>query len=124
LSRSLTISEGGYFLITQILSNYRALWVKIKVRKAFGYISYPTMPFITRRVKCNNPLVVQRFNSLYKSFLHKHNLFQRIFNIQIAIDRGIWNENLIQDEKIRSLRKEGILFADKRYKRLYLGEVL
>ena len=27
-------------------------------------------------------------------------------------------------EKIRSLRKEGILFADKRCRRLYLGEVL
>ena len=49
---------------------------------------------------------------------------RKTFDIQIAIEKIGWNEELKnQYENLKRLRKEGILFADSKCHKLHTGEV-
>ena len=88
ISSSILITSGGYFPLVIAPSDYRALWVKLSISQAFGYVLYKIPPFSGRRVKCDNPEIANKFNTLYESYLSKFDLFNRIFNIQQAIEAG------------------------------------
>ena len=88
ISSSISITSGGYFLLGIAPSDYRALWVKLSISQAFGYALHKIPPFSGRRVKCDNPEIINKFNTLYESYLSKFDLFNRIFNIQQAIEAG------------------------------------
>ena len=61
-SGSITISSGGHLPFGEVCSDHRALWVKVKISNAFGHTLHKTPLFISRRVKCNNPRFLERFN--------------------------------------------------------------
>ena len=76
ISQSLEISIGGYLPFGTAPSNYRALWIKVKVDLAFGYVFQKSMPLIVRRLKYEDPVIVKRFQDEYLQFLTKYNLFE------------------------------------------------
>ena len=68
--------------------------------------------------------VVRRWIEAYKAYLIKHELPNRIYAIQKAIDLGQWNAIHQQEyENIRVLRRNGIDFADSKCRKLRIGEV-
>ena len=58
ISSSLSIIKIGYMPFSTIPSIHRAIWCQIKINLVFGHIPQPIAPFLSRRVKCNNPAVV------------------------------------------------------------------
>ena len=70
-------------------------------------------PKVLRRVQCNNPHIIKNFHKLYKYFLIKHNLFNRIYTMQQCIENNQYNNEAITEyEIIRKLRLERILEVD------------
>ena len=81
------------------------------------------MKFSGRRVKTSDPRIVQRFNHHYKKFAIKHNLSQRIFNLENKVTCLIPETHRLEAEAIASLREQGIQYADKQCRRLFQGLV-
>ena len=81
------------------------------------------MKFSGQRVKTSDPSIVQQFNHHYKKFAIKHNLSQRIFNLENKVTCPITETHRLEAEAIASLREQGIQYADKRCRCLFQGLV-
>ena len=93
ISQFLSTMSGRYFTVSSAPSDYRSLWIKIKISFAFGCVTYYMHPFSSLRVKHGNHRIVQRFNKMYGKCLLDRDLFQRIYAVQRAIDSRLWDSD-------------------------------
>ena len=108
------ITSRWYFPFRVSLSDHKVLWVKLKVDARFRYNFYHYAPVVFRRLKYNDPRIVNRFQKLYVDYLKEHNLFIRIKEVENRIQNGRWDKRAISEYKAtRSLRYKGIIHADK-----------
>ena len=85
------VQAAGYLPFGEAPSDHRGIWVKVKEEEVFGYSMEKVVPLATQRLTVDNPRVVKRCIGLYKKFILKHNLSQRVFFIQSQIQIGNWN---------------------------------
>jgi hypothetical protein len=83
----------------------------------------PTNKPQARRLKCNDPCVVQRFNQYYFEFLRKHKLHKRVFALEAIICYPLPIRLQREAEKLDVKKMEGILWADKRCRKLRMGGI-
>jgi hypothetical protein len=119
-----TISSGYSSFGWGMYSDHRLLWIDIDMATTLGTKTTPMWKPQARRLKCNDPLIVKRFNKKRKQHMAKHNFYQIQNDIQSMIDLGnpseCWSEKVnLLDE----LRVKGILLADKKCRRLKMGNV-
>ena len=124
-TRSISVQSCGYCSFDEGVigkrTDHRCLWVDLRIPNVFGEKMPPLMKFSGRRVKTSDPRIVQRFNHHYKKFAIKHNLSQRIFNLENKVTCPITETHRLEAEAIASLREQGIQYADKRCRRLFQG---
>ena len=78
-----------------------------------------------QRLILKDPKVVNKFLSNYKQILHKYKLIDRILALQgkCPTQKQTLEKDNIEYEKIDKLRMEVILFLDKRYRKLRMGNL-
>ena len=124
ISANLNVEASGYLPFGEGSSDHRGLWIKVKEEDLFGYNMEKVQPASIRRLKLHDPRVVKRWIEAYKAYLNEHDLPNRIYAIQIAIEKGQWNEQRQKEyEDIRLLRRQGIDIADSKCRKLRMGEV-
>ena len=94
ISSSLSILRTGYYPVDQALSDCCAIWLKLSISQTFGLNMFSSALLVSRRLQCNNPRVVANFQKDYLQFLKEQNLFERIYNVQTAVNIGDWNASL------------------------------
>jgi hypothetical protein len=108
-----------------LLSDHRALWVDLDMYSTFGGISAPLWRPRIRRLKLEDPRIVNTFNKLRRQHLEKHNLESIRSHIAQLRDQDRNDDNTwIQAfERLDRLRVQGILEADRRCRRIKCGNV-
>ena len=77
-SAHFNIDRGGFLSFTKLLSDHRGVWVDIPKFLLYGYNPpQPTFPS-ARRLKLNDPRIVNRYISLLLESMHQHDLFQKM----------------------------------------------
>jgi ATP/maltotriose-dependent transcriptional regulator MalT len=77
----------------------------------------------TRRVKCNDPRIMQHFNDSYLQFLIDHKLHDQAFRLEAQASYPLSPQLQREAEKLDRLRMEGVAYADHRCRKLHMGGV-
>ncbi len=104
-------------------SDHRCLWFDVTINSIFGHEMPPTNKPQARRLKCNDPRVVKCFNQYYFEFLRKHKLHERAFALEAALCYPLRSRLQREAEKLVTKKMEGILWADKRCRKLRMGGI-
>ena len=114
----------GYFPFgSGTSSDHRCLWVDIPLARAFGHVLPPFASYNARRLKFQDPRVVQTFLNDRESFQIKHNMLQRSFDLQLSVMPGcpLSHVQALEYESLDSLRVQGMRYADHRCRKLCMG---
>jgi hypothetical protein len=104
-------------------SDHCCLWFDVLINFIFGHEMPPTNKPQTRRLKCNDPMVVRTFNQYYFEFLRKHKLHKRAFRLEADDIYPLPRDLQQQAEQLDTLKIQGILHADKKRRKLRMGVV-
>ena len=122
-SAHFNIARGGFLSFTKLLSDHRGVWVDIPKFLLYGYNPpKPTFPS-ARRLKLNDPRVVNRYISLLLESMHHHDLFHRMDSLhqQTKIQ---WTTNLATEfEKIDKTISRLMDEAETKCRKLRTGTV-
>jgi hypothetical protein len=115
----------GYLAFGEAIpSDHRALWVDIPFQLAFGH-HLPSVVFPhARRLKCQDPRIVQRYLELLEEFVRRHHLPDRAFALQEQCSYPLSPLHSAEWEAIDTLRVQGMLYAERRCRKLRMGGVL
>lgn len=67
---------------TRNLTDRRCLWIDLRLTDLFGHSMPPLPTMARRRMKCNDPRIVDRFNRHYDEFLTKQDLYRCMFQLK------------------------------------------
>ena len=119
VSDNIEVEAAGYLPFGESPSDHRGLWVQIKEESIFGYSMEKVVPVSARRLTLDNPKVVRRWIELYRDFLTRNALPQRLYHLQTQVSQGQWNAQLQAEyENIRIIRRQGIELADAMCRKL------
>ena len=113
-SPSINIEGGGYFLFDEVFPDtyHKCLWVDITYITAFGH----NMPAIVRpsarRLHCRDPRIVQNYLRIYERFIIKHNLLERVRNLNTAVSHPLSFSQQQEYEDMDHLRCQGVMLAE------------
>jgi hypothetical protein len=126
-TQNIQILAGGYTDFTGgIKTDHRMLWIDLRTASVLGTDEIPLWKPLARRLKCNDPRLVDRFNHLRKVHAEQNSLKQKIAEVRLIIDRlptVLSPEITAALEEIDVLRTKGILWADKHCRKLKMGQV-
>jgi hypothetical protein len=125
VSQALVGCQCGYLAFgAAIPSDHRALWVDIPFQLAFGHHLPPVVFPHARCLKCQVPRIVRRYLQLFEEFAQRHQLPERAFALQEQCSYPLAPLHAAEWEAIDSLRVQGMLYAERRCRKLRMGGVL
>jgi hypothetical protein len=104
-------------------SDHRCIWFDVMINSIFGHDMPPTNKPQAHRLKCKDPRVIKCFNQYYFDFLRKHKLQERTFALEAVIRYPLPVQLQLEAEKLDIKKMEGILWADKRCRKLRMGGI-
>jgi hypothetical protein len=127
-TRNITPLAGGYTELNWGLkSDHRMLWVDLDLSQLFGELSTPMWKPPIRRLKCNDPRIVDSYNKLRRL----HGIHNNLPQLNSELNHLMQHSQIHQldplfvnkFEKLETLRTEGIQLADKKCRKLRMGHV-
>jgi hypothetical protein len=105
---------SGYSAFTWgMYSDHRLLWIDIDMESILGTNQPPLWKPQARRLKCENPTLVKKFNLIRMQHARQHNIEDTIKHIQHQIDTNVPMEDWsIEFEALDVIRIEGVMAAD------------
>jgi hypothetical protein len=107
-----------------IYSDHRLLWVDLSLIQILGSKTPPLWKPKARRLKCDNPIIVRKFNNSRLKHFDNNQIHYKMQEIKELIAAGAsmteWGRKV---EALDKLRVEGILIADKECRKLKMGKV-
>ena len=122
-SSTIHLVQGGYLPFGSLPSDHRPLWIDILQDNAFGYNMSNLNNPVARRLKSHIPKVRMKFNHDYKIFIRKQHLEERLYTLQTRLTLPISDNDAVEYEKILNIRTAAIAYADKRCRRIFMGEI-
>jgi hypothetical protein len=120
-SRSLNVKSAGYLAHGQSTGDHRPIWVDITKKSLLGLQLAKLPSFNARRLKCQDPRVVSRYNSVLEKFLTTHGVYNRIYNLFHNFSTPLTLDQEIEFEKLDRLREQGMMLAEKKCRKLRMG---
>jgi hypothetical protein len=122
-SRTLRPEKSGMAPFGTFPSDHRLLWVDFTYENAFGF-HMPTLVYPqARRLKCNDPRVVRKFQDHYKMLLLRHNIPQQLFTLQQELQYPISPQQIAQYESLRQQCLQFLKSADNQCRNLRMGNL-
>jgi hypothetical protein len=120
VSANCTNCQCGYLPIS---SDHRVLWVDIPYTIALGR-NIPAFPYRRpQRLTLQDPRVVKKYLTDLTTFLQNHDVLKRAQDLWEPVDSGISAGHVREYNAIDELRTKGILWADKRCRKIRMGQV-
>jgi hypothetical protein len=117
-------SGYGAFFSEGMYSDHRLLWVDLDMDAALETTAIPLWRPRARRLQCNNPTIVNKFNQLRAEHHQKNELNMKRATMDLLLSQQVHEEQwkgLL--EELDKLRVEGILLADHHCRKLKMGHV-
>ena len=119
------IVRGGWIRLEDSIGDHRSIFIDIPTKILLGENPFKIHRITARRLVCNQPKVVQKYNELLNEQLNNQFTFQQYYKVQ-----EMYKTNQISDhEYIMKLNKldraitNSIRFAEKRCRKLRAGHV-
>jgi hypothetical protein len=119
------IKAGGYFAYDEVFlnTNYHCLRIDFSYENAFGHIMPAIVKPQARRLHCRDPRVVKKYVQLYRKCLLKRNVSRRLQRLKDIATYPLSSEGKSLYEDIDSDRCQGVRFAEKKCRKLRMGQV-
>ena len=119
------ISKGGWIRIEESIGNHRALFIDIPAQTLLGESPFQTYQNTARRLTCDNPRVIKKYNKLLRKQLHYENTFQAFHNFEYSYrTASLKKKHLIHLlDKIDNSITNSINYAEKRCRKFKAGNV-
>ena len=122
-SAGMTISKGGFLPFGRLQGDHRGVWVDIPTELIFGYNPPPIVHHLARRLKMDDPRVVDRYlEYLHEAFI-EYDLFQRMnvlhINTVFPLSVTMQKEYEVIDEIVTDLMDK----AELQCRQLHTGNV-
>ena len=122
-SAGMTISKGVFLPFGRLQGDHRGVWVDIPTELIFGYNPPPIVHHLARRLKMDDPRVVDRYlEYLHEAFI-EHDLFQRMnvlhINTVFPLSVTMQKEYEVIDEIVTDLMDK----AELQCRQLHTGNV-
>ena len=107
-----------------VIQDHRALFIDIPQTVAFGYDAPESKRPQARRLKTNDPRLVEKYLDHFKSVVLKHHLPERAARLADAAQFPLTAAQAEEWEWIDSIRVPAMLEAEKKCRHLFMGETL
>ena len=123
VSPTLHVHKAGYLEHGSNLSDHRPLWVDISKTSMLGVKSSLKPTYAARKLKTNDPRVVNKYLNDLNSLLIKDNLYERTSGLMNQIDEKLTDAQQKEYEQIDKLKTDAMREAEKHCRKLKMGEV-
>ena len=119
------ITRGGWLKIEDSIGDHRTIFVDIPIKTLLGENPFHIHRNTARRLVCEQPKVVEKYNKLLNQQLENQGTFQQHNKVLYLFQNG----NINEPEMIRRINKidssitNSILYAEKRCRKLTTGQV-
>jgi hypothetical protein len=122
---NIEISAGGYFDYNEVIMNtdHRCLWIDVSYITAFGHVMPALNRPKARRLHNKDPRVVANYVRVFKSFIKKNNLVNLLDSLRQLKCFPLSSNGIELYEKIDELRCTGVQRAEKKCRKLCMGQV-
>lgn len=117
--------RGGYSACNWGMStDHRLIWIDLETDTIFGNSNQFEGRPSARRLKCDDPRLVKKFNELRLKHIIEHEVEYKLESLLLNLNANGFTEQIMQQvEEIDNLRVQGILLADRKCRKLKMGHV-
>ena len=120
-SAEIKVTKAGYLPFGTGTGDHRPIWFDFTITSCLGSKLPKLFSFPSRRLKCQDPSIQQRYIKVLTAFLTKHDVFQRSSTLFSKLSSPISAEHRTEYERLDQLRTEGMKLAEKKCRKLFLG---
>ena len=117
------ITYGGWLRFGEGIGDHRVIYIDLPVQLLLGENKFVIPPPSVRRLKCNDPRVVDRFNTILEEQYRQHKTLTRIEHLNQTFHIPLNETEQIELEKIDRISTFAVRHADKKCRKLCMGEV-
>ena len=122
-SHGISATRAGYLPSHSFESDHTPIWFDLSLPLIFGTTSNIQLPLHCRRLKNEDPRVVQKFNSTYQQLLIKHQLPVALSNLSHSIHHTLTPLQQQEYERLDKIRVQCLLAAEKKCRKLKTGAI-
>ena len=122
VSRSLRGLKCGYLPFHEQF-DHRMLWIDIPFSIAFGHNISETVRVSARRLKCEDPRIVKKYQDCLKVYLSRYNMLEEARWLQSRATFPCTRQHEIEYNLLDSIRLEAMMEADRRCRKLPMGAI-
>ena len=117
------ITRGGWIQVEESIGYHRALFIDIPIKTLLGEDPFSIHRNTARRLVCDHPKVVNRYNKIVNRQLYQQQNFKKIEEIEKLRQSSSMNEQSIINRlnKIDNSITNSILYAESRCRKLKAG---
>ena len=119
------ISKGGWIRIEESIGNHRALFIDIPTKILLGESPFHIHQNTARRLTCDNPQVINKYNKHLRKQLNHEKTFQSFHNFEYRYKtESLHKKHLIHLlDKIDNSITNSIIYAEKKCRKFKAGNV-
>lgn len=115
------ISRGGWLRFGEGVGDHRPLYIDIQIKKLIGRYKNLTCPHRVRRLQCNDPRTVHKFNCLLEQQYKHHNTKRKLREFHSHRSDNISPADFERLCRIDKVSTSAVRFAEKRCRKLRMG---
>ena len=123
VTKNVEIVKCGYMQHSILTSDHCPIWVEVTKKSAFGSKMETTHKPKARRLKTNNPDIVDKYNQVLEEELNKRNVYQRSLNLYKNFQNPLTKFQTKLYKQIDSARIEAMAIAERKCRKLHMGAV-
>ena len=122
-SPGIQVEQAGFLPFGNGVGDHRPLFIDITIASSLGVNLPPSKSVKARRLKLQDPRIVNKYNKCLKKFFNQFSLSNQALLLQERITQPINAEDALEYEKLDAIRIRGMQFAEKRCRKLQMGGV-
>jgi hypothetical protein len=120
-SSSLQVKAAGYLQHRQATGDHGTIWIDVTTDSFLGVDRQPLPSYKARRLKCQDPRIVAKYNTVLEKYLTKHGAYKRVFKLFMSHSNPLTPDQKRKYEKLDTLREMGMILAEKKCRKLKMG---
>ena len=123
VSHTIQILKAGYLPFNELPGDHRGIWVDIPQSSILGYRMSDIPTAKARRLKLDDPRVVNRYQEILHQYFRQHNIYKRLrrFRQTWTPSSPLTQAQVKEYEEIDTKREIGMKLASKRCRKLKMG---
>ena len=123
ISSTLQIKAAGFLEFGHSQSDHRPVWIEVTKDSFLGCkLPQLTSP-LARRLRTNDPRIVEKYNKELYNQLDQHGVFHRIHRLLMRFSTPMTNQQITEFEKFDKIRNLAMIRAERKCRNLKMGNI-